>query len=105
MANIGVTEQNKMLWPIGQGFRLMNAIKSTERRLAKRTLWHSQSAMMSWCVGNLRIEPTATAIRATKQHVGDAKIDAAMAMFNACDVLSTNPDPAKGPPQYDVIFA
>ena len=105
MANIGVTEQNKMLWPVGQGFRLMNAIKSTERRLAKRTLWHSQSAMMSWCVGNLRIEPTATAIRATKQHVGDAKIDAAMAMFNACDVLSTNPDPAKGPPQYDVIFA
>jgi phage terminase large subunit-like protein len=105
MASIGVTEQNKMLWPVGQGFRLMNALKSTERRLIKRTLWHSRSSMMNWCVGNLKIEPTATAIRATKMHAGDAKIDPAMAMFNACDVLSTNPDPANGPPNYDVIFA
>lgn len=104
LAAIGVTEDNKMLWPVGQGFRLMNAIKTCERRLIKRTLWHSENTMMNWCVGNLKIEPTATAIRATKMHAGDAKIDAAMACFDAADVLSTNPDPVR-PPVYDIVFA
>jgi phage terminase large subunit-like protein len=93
-----------MLWPVGQGFRLMNALKTCERRLAKRTLWHSENTMMDWCVSNLKIEPTATAIRATKVHAGDAKIDAAMALFDAADVLSTNPDPVRAP-TFDVVFA
>lgn len=104
MAAIGVTEDNKMLWPVGQGYRLMNAIKTCERRLANRTLWHSSSSMMAWCVSNLKIEPTATAIRATKMHAGDAKIDAAMALFDAADVLSTNPDPFRQP-DYQLFFA
>lgn len=38
-----------------------------------------------------KIEPTATAIRATKQNAGDAKIDPAMAMFDAATVMSRNP--------------
>ncbi|NQT91904.1 MAG: hypothetical protein HQ559_04015, partial [Lentisphaerae bacterium] len=38
-----------------------------------------------WCVDNLSIEPTATAIRATKANAGDKKIDPAMALFNAVD--------------------
>jgi phage terminase large subunit-like protein len=104
MAAIGITEEAKSLWPVGQGFRLMNALKTSERRLAKRTLWHSENTMMNWSVSNLKIEPTATAIRATKMHAGDAKIDAAMAMFNACDVMSTLPEPMRAP-NYDVIFA
>ncbi len=104
MAALGVTEDNKMLWPVGQGFRLMNAIKTCERRLIKRTLWHSDSSLMTWCVGNLKIEPTATAIRATKMHAGDAKIDPAMALFNAADVMALNPDPVRVP-TYNVVFA
>ena len=47
---------------------------------------------MAWCVGNVKIEPTATAIRATKQNAGDMKIDPWAAAMNACDVMSTNPD-------------
>lgn len=104
MAEIGITEQNKMLWPVGQGYRLMNSLKTCERRLAKQTLWHSENSMMSWCVGNLKIEPTATAVRATKLHAGDAKIDAAMAMFDAADVLSLGIDPVRIP-TYEVVFA
>ena len=69
----------------------MNAIKTSERRLASGTLWHSGSSLMAWCVENLKIEPTATAIRATKQNVGDLKIDAAMAMFDAVDLMSSRP--------------
>ena len=91
LAEISVTQENKNLVGVGQGFRMMNAIKTTERRLATGTLRHSGSSLMAWCVANLRIEPTATAIRATKQHAGDAKIDLAMAMFDAVDVMSLNP--------------
>lgn len=46
---------------------------------------------MRWCVPNLKIEPTATGIRATKQSAGDAKIDPAMAMFNAVTLMARNP--------------
>ena len=91
LAMIDVTQENKLLVGIAQGYRLMNAIKTTERRLASGALWHSGSSLMAWCIENLRIEPTATAIRATKQNVGDLKIDAAMALFDAVDVMSTRP--------------
>lgn len=96
MADIGVTVENKLLRGIGQGYQLMNAIKTTERRLANGTLIHSGSKLMNWCVRNLKIEPTATAIRATKQNAGDDKIDPAMAMFNAVDLMSLNPSVTDG---------
>lgn len=104
MAEIGITEANKMLWPVAQGYRLMNSLKTCERRLAKGTLWHSQSSMMSWCIGNIKIEPTATAIRATKINAGDQKIDAAMALFDAADVLSLGVDAARVA-TYEIAFA
>jgi phage terminase large subunit-like protein len=92
MASIDVTQDNKLLIGVGQGYRMMNAIKTAERRLAGGTLWHGGSGLMAWCVGNLKIEPTATAIRATKQNAGDAKIDPVMSMFDAIDIMSTNPE-------------
>jgi phage terminase large subunit-like protein len=89
---IGVTEAEKNLVGVGQGYRLMNAIKTVERKLAAGTLWHSGSSLMAWCAGNLKIEPTATAIRASKQNAGDAKIDPLMALFDAADLMSGNPE-------------
>jgi phage terminase large subunit-like protein len=104
MDQIGITQENKLLIGVGQGYRMMNAIKTAERRLASGTLRHGGSGLMSWAVTNLKIEPTATAIRATKQNAGDAKIDPAMALFDAVDIMSTNPDPARKP-QYQLFFA
>jgi len=104
MAQIEVTAEAKTLIGIAQGFRMMNAIKTAERRLATGTLRHSGSGLMAWCVSNLKIEPTATAIRATKQNAGDAKIDPAMAMFNAVALMGTNPQPARKP-EYQMYFA
>lgn len=95
MASIDVTQENKLLAGVGQGFRMMNALKTAERHLARGLLWHGGSGLMSWCVGNIKIEPTATAIRATKQNAGDAKIDPAMAMFDAIDIMTTNPEPVR----------
>lgn len=95
LAEIGVTQEAGTLIGAPQGWAMMNAIKTAERKLANGTMRHSGSKMMDWCVGNLKIEPTATGIRATKQNAGDAKIDPVMALFDAVTVMSRNPE-AKG---------
>lgn len=92
LAEIGVTQEAGNLIGAPQGYAMMNAIKTTERKLANGTMKHDGSRLMSWCVGNLKIEPTATAIRASKQSAGDAKIDPVMAMFDAVTVMSRNPE-------------
>lgn len=91
LAKIGVTQEGKQIVGVGQGYRLMNAIKTSESKLANGSMVHCPSGLMSWCVGNIKIEPTATAIRATKQNAGDDKIDPAMAMFDAIDQMTMNP--------------
>lgn len=101
LAEIGLTPENKKVVGASQGYALMNAIKTAERKLANGTLRHSNLALMTWAVGNVKIEPTATAIRATKQNAGDAKIDPVMAMFNAITLMQANPAKA---PTYDITF-
>ncbi|WP_173087355.1 terminase TerL endonuclease subunit [Devosia sp. 1635] len=100
LAEHDITQDNGKLIGVAQGYSLMNAIKTAERKLARKTLLHSGNGLMTWCVANLKIEPTATAIRATKQNAGDAKIDLAMSMFDAVSVMSTNPE-AQGPSVYE----
>lgn len=104
LAEIGITVENDMVKGAPQGYGLMNAIKTTERKLANRTLKHAPSSLMDWCVGNLKIEPTATAIRATKQNAGDAKIDPVMALFDAATFMSLNPQVAEAPKHQLIII-
>lgn len=92
LAEISITTDGGQLVGTTQGYKMMEAIKTAERKLANGTLRHSGSKLMDWCVGNLKIEPTATAIRATKQTAGDAKIDPVMALFDAIMVMSRNPE-------------
>lgn len=101
MDAIDVKQENKLLHGVGQGYRMMNAINTGARRLVNGTLLHGGSGLMTWCVGNLKIEATATAIRATKMNAGDAKIDPAMAMFDAIDLMTMNPAAA---PEYQMLF-
>jgi hypothetical protein len=96
LAAIDVTVENKLLVGAPQGFGMMNAIKTAERKLQNGTLRHAKSALMDWCVGNVKIEPLATAIRATKQNAGDAKIDPWAALMNAVTVMVRNPEGAAG---------
>ncbi|KAB7783470.1 Phage terminase large subunit [Methylorubrum populi] len=93
LAEIEVTQEAKLLVGVPQGYGMMNAIKTAERKLANGTLRHAGSGLMTWAVSNLKIEPTATAIRATKQNAGDAKIDPVMALFDAVVPMSLNPEP------------
>ncbi len=101
LAEIDVTQEAGNLVGAPQGYAMMNSIKTAERKLANGTLKHAPSALMDWCVSNLKIEPTATAIRATKQNAGDAKIDPVMALFDAVTVMSRNPEaPGAGMDDY-----
>ena len=77
---------------VSQGFKLMGAIKTVERKLADKTLRHAGQALMKWCVANARVEPKGNAILITKQASGTAKIDALMALFDAVAVMSGNPE-------------
>lgn len=103
LATIDITPENKKVIGAPQGYGMMNAIKTAERKLANGTLKHSDSQLMSWCVGNCKIEPTATAIRMTKANAGDAKIDAAMALFDAVTVMARAP--AKAPEYQMMVLA
>lgn len=80
---------------IPQGWRLVGAIKTTERKCAEGALKHSGSALMTWCVGNAKVEPRGNAILITKQQAGSAKIDPLMATFNAVALMSMNPQSSK----------
>ena len=92
LAEIDVTVENKLLVGAPQGYGMMNAIKTAERKTQNKTLRHAPSALMDWCVGNVKIEPMATAIRATKQNAGDAKIDPWAALMNGVWMMSRNPE-------------
>lgn len=93
LSGIDVTIENNLLVGAPQGIGMMNAIKTVERRLKSGLFRHAGGLLMEWCVSNLKIEPTATAIRATKQTAGDAKIDPATALFNAATLMGRNPEP------------
>lgn len=85
---------------ISQGWKLGAAIKTTERKLADGVLWHAAQPMMSWCVGNARVEPKGNAILVTKQASGAGKIDPLMALYNAVSLLALNPQaPGSASPQ------
>lgn len=101
---IGVTQEAGNLIGAPQGYAMMNAIKTAERKLANGTMHHDGSKLMAWCVGNLKIEPTATAIRATKQNAGDAKIDPVMALFDAVTIMARNPEAAREPTYQMFVF-
>ncbi|WP_082546838.1 terminase large subunit [Rhizobium sp. Root483D2] len=92
LEDIGLTQETKLVVAAPQGYGMMNALKSAERRVSSGLIKHCGGRLMPWCVANLKIEPTATAIRATKQTAGDAKIDPAMAFFNSVYLMSRNPE-------------
>lgn len=77
---------------ISQGWRLNSAIKTMEVKVASRSILHSGSRMMQWCVGNARVEPKGNAILITKQASGTGKIDPLMAGLSAVALMAMNPE-------------
>ena len=88
---------------VQQGWKLVGAIKTVERRLAEKGLAHGGAALMAWCVGNAKVVPSGNAYLITKQASGTAKIDPLMALFNAAALMSMNPKPRKKQYQFFVL--
>ena len=76
---------------IPQGWKLVGAIKTAERRLAEGAMKHAGSRMMNWCVGNAKVEPRGNAVIITKQAAGTGKIDPLMATFDCVALMAMNP--------------
>lgn len=78
---------------IPQGWRLVGAIKTVERKLAAKTLVHAGQPIMSFSVSNAKAEPRGNAVIITKQIAGSAKIDPLMALFDCAALMAMNPQP------------
>lgn len=78
---------------VSQGYRLMGASKSLERKVADRTFFHGDQRLLNYAVGNAKIEQKGNAQLVTKQASGVAKIDPFMALLDAAQCMAMNPEP------------
>lgn len=77
---------------ISQGWKLIGPISVAERKLAEGVLVHGGQPLMTWCVGNAKVEPRGNAALITKQASGTGKIDPLMALFNAVSLMALDPE-------------
>jgi phage terminase large subunit-like protein len=89
--NIDASPEAGIIVGVPQGWKLNNAIKTAERKLAGGDLVHGGVPLMAWAVGNAKVEPRGNAITITKQAAGFAKIDPLMALLNAVALMAMNP--------------
>ena len=85
----GVPEE--LIVGVAQGYKLAGYIQTTERKLAEGALFHANQRLMTWCVGNARVEVRGNNALVTKQSSGKSKIDPLIATFNAASLMSLNP--------------
>ncbi|WP_316228394.1 MULTISPECIES: terminase large subunit [unclassified Bradyrhizobium] len=93
LAGIGITQEGETLDAVRQGIALMGAVKTVERKLADHSFRHGGQPLLGWCVSNLKVVQTPTAMRIARDEAGFGKVDPAMALFNAAHLMSLNPEP------------
>lgn len=101
LGEIGVTQDAEKLDAVRQGIGLMGAVKTIEIKLADYSFRHGGSALMAWCVGNIKVVPTPTAMRIARDESGYGKVDPFMALANAAHLMGLNP---KREPEYQMYF-
>lgn len=89
----GVTDEQ--IRRLLQGPALAPAVYGIDMKLADGTFWHADQALMSWCLGNARVERRGNADMITKQVAGRAKIDPLIAMLEAGILMSWNPESSR----------
>ena len=94
---IGVTQEgdDHELDSVSQGIALMGAIKTLEIKLADYSFCHCGSDLLAYCVQNLRVVPTRTAMMVARDEAGFGKVDPFMALADAAQLMSLNPGPVQ----------
>ncbi len=95
IGKVKLQDGDKRIIGIPQGWRLVGAIKTTERMLAGRKMTHQGSTLMNYCVSNAKTEARGNAILITKAGSGAGKIDPLLATFDAMTLMGENPKPRK----------
>lgn len=85
---------DEMIRRLLQGPALAPAVYGIDMKLADRTFFHADQALMSWVVGNAKVEQRGNADMITKQVAGRAKIDPLIALLQAGILMSWNPEAA-----------
>lgn len=80
-----------LLLSVAQGYKMQPAVHTIPRKLKEKTMRHAGQAIMTWCVGNAKVELRGSNYVVTKQAAGSAKIDPLMALFNAGMLMLGNP--------------
>jgi phage terminase large subunit-like protein len=83
---------------VPQGFRLQSAIVGLERKLKDKTAVHGGLELMSWCIGNAKVEPRGNAQMISKAIAGRGKIDPLIATLNAAKLMELAPEAAGAMP-------
>lgn len=96
LESAGVPTEEPYMVKVSQGWHLYGAILYTERMLSSGNLKHAVQTLMDWCVGNCKVVPRSNAMLVTKEASGKAKIDPVMALFNAMELMSYNPESKRG---------
>lgn len=91
LEDVGISE-DEYIRGVSQGWKLGGAVKTVERWLSDESFSPAEQPLMTWCVGNAKIEQRSNSILVTKQASGTAKIDPLIALFNAATMMSLNPD-------------
>lgn len=89
LVNAGIVAER--IVGIDQGWKLVGAISTTERRLASGRFVHGGRAMMAYCIGNCKVEVKGNNIIISKQIAGASKIDPVMSLLNGVALLALNP--------------
>lgn len=95
LRDVGIETNNNggIIHSISQGWKLSGYIKDVELMLAGGQFRHAGQPLMSWCVGNAKVEAKGNALSITKQKAGTAKIDPLVAAFMAQALMGQNPEP------------
>ena len=101
LAERGISGNDRIVG-ISQGWQMAGSIKTLERKAADGTFWHGGQPIMTWSVGNAKVEPRGNAITITKQNSGTAKIDNFMATLDAVALMSRNPAARNGKSIYEM---
>lgn len=103
IGKLKLQDGEKRIIGIPQGWRLVGAIKTTERDLAGGKIVHQGSGLMNYCVSNAKCEARGNAVIITKALSGAGKIDPLMATFNAMTLMAENPKPRKKKYQFFTV--